>query len=121
MEFEAAAEAEGGDVRPLSDMLGGELSPAALPLRSGHYAGRKKGWGQLAPGAMVAYQTIATGFQRRELTVGRVLVNNRAEKTIVVQPCSAEWGGVRVTHRLLYQTPAGYSTTPAPLQAKTIR
>ena len=48
-----------------------------VPGKAGTLAGRRKGWGPLAPGAMVAYQTFNTGPKAKELTIGKVLVNHR--------------------------------------------
>ena len=77
------------------------------PLRSGYRAGRRIGWGGLAPGAYVAYMTIPQGPRSRELTVGLVLVNHREQQEITVQPHRGKWGGVRVVHTPLFSSPEG--------------
>ena len=60
------------------------------------------------------------GPRARELTIGKVLVNERAGHTVMVQPYGAQWGGVRIVHRPLYQTPEGYSAEPGPRIAKEL-
>ena len=54
-------------------------------MRSGYKAGRRVGWGPLAPGAYVAYITIPVGPRHKELTVGLVLVNDRSNQQVTVQ------------------------------------
>ena len=76
----------------------------------------------MALGAYVAYQTVLNGQRARELTVGRVLVNMRDDKTVLVQPHVGRWSRVRVIHLPLYQTANGYVTEVGPTIAKeTVR
>ena len=52
----AFARDEDSEVRPFCNMIADADVPRATgtPLRSGCQAGRRRGWGSLAPGAMVA-------------------------------------------------------------------
>jgi hypothetical protein len=45
--------------------------------------GRRAGWGGLAPGAYVAYQTVPQGPQAKNLTVGKVVANDRAGQAVL--------------------------------------
>ena len=72
--------------------------------------GRRKGWGGLAQGSMVAYQTRLNGERARELTIGKVIVNHRVGMEVILQPYKGVWVGARVVHKPLYQTPEGYTT-----------
>ena len=117
--------AKNSDTRPFSQMIDptrsrevGAPHPEDRP-RSGQYVGRTKGWGPLAAGAEVAYQTITTGNRQRELSIGRVLTNNREEQTVIVQPMRSRWKGTRIVFDLLYQTPEGQTTTATQIYAKT--
>ena len=61
------------EVRGVSQMLLDQTGVGEATLRSGHYAGRRKGWGPLSYGCFVAFQTVPQGPKSRELTVGKVL------------------------------------------------
>ena len=111
------ADEEEGDVRPMSVLLDGNRD-ARGDLSFGYLAGRRKGWGPLAPGCMVAYQARTVGQTAKDLTVGRVLVNERDQSRVVLQPYEGHWDGNRVVHRPLFQTPMGYSLVPGPQVAK---
>ena len=100
------------DVRSLGEMLAGDPNAAMPAMRSGHKAGKRAGWGPLAPGAMVAYQTVLGGPQARQLTVGKVLVNHREGQILSVQPYGAKWSGVCLQHTPLFQTFEGLSLIP---------
>ena len=116
------AREEDSEVRPISKLIEGTTNAPDSVLRSGFKAGRRAGWGPLAGGAIVAYQTIANGPKSKELTIGRVLVNNRDQKQVFIQPYRAMWTGTRLVHRPLFQTAEGYSLTPGPTEAKeTVR
>ena len=47
---------------------------------------QRKGWGLLAPGALVAYQTVGEGPEAKDLTIGKVLLNHRDEQAVTLQP-----------------------------------
>ena len=70
--------------------------------------GQKVGWEGLAPGAHVAFQAAVSGSLSKELRVGKVLVNQRAEKVAVVQPYRAKWSGAALQHIPQYQDRTGY-------------
>ena len=56
------------------------LAAAAQPMRqTGHRAGIRmpSGWGALAVGAMVAYQSQLNGAREKDLTIGKVIINHR--------------------------------------------
>ena len=98
------------EVRGVGQMLQDENKLAGkAPTLAGGAAGRRKGWGPLAPGAYVAYQTKNAGDGSKELTVGLVLVNHREDKRLTVQPHRGHWKQVRVVHVPQFQTRAGYS------------
>ena len=42
------------------------------------------------------------GPHKRELTIGKVLINNKDAQNIVVQPYRGVWAGVRVQHKPQY-------------------
>ena len=67
---------------------------------------------------MVAYQSHSNGPSAKELTIGRVIVNERDQGSVVLQPYAGVWSGSRVVHRPYYQTSAGYSLVPGPRGAQ---
>jgi len=73
------------EVRSLGMMLS-EPADTGQEFASGFRAGRKKGWGPLAKGHLVAYQTMTQGVESRKLTIGKVLVNHRDDQKLLVQP-----------------------------------
>jgi hypothetical protein len=75
-------------------------------------AGRKSGWGPLARGAFVAYQTVPQGVKSKQLTVGGVVLNDRESSMVTVQPYRGKWGRVRIIHVPQYQTRNGYCDSP---------
>ncbi len=77
---------EDSEVRGIAQMLAGGQKPTT------EQSNRTSGFGSVAPGAYVAYQTIDTGPKAKELTIGKVLVNNRVEQTMSVQPCAGVSG-----------------------------
>ena len=81
-------------------------------MTSGFRAGRRNGWGPLASGAYVAYQTVFDGPKGKELTAGKVLINERPEQKVILQPHEGIWQGLKVAHKPCYQTPHGYTLTP---------
>ena len=87
-------------------------------MTSGHLAGRRTGFQDLSRGAMIAYQTKAKGPEAKELTIGRVLVNEKDRRMFSVQPYEAVWAGCKVVHRPQFQTPYGYTTVPNHIEAK---
>ena len=106
-------EPQDGDCRALSHMLEGL---AKAEPRKGRLLNRTTGWRSLSAGAHVASQTELHGPPAKELTVGRVLARDsalKAQRLVVVQPMQADWKGVRVVHRLAWQSRRGYSTDPA--------
>ena len=111
------ADVDDSDVRPMSKLLDGNRNASAELTRE-FYAGRRRGWGPLPPGSMVAYQTIPNGPQSQELTIGRVLVNDRERLLVILQPYDAHWHRTKIIHRPYYQTPYGYSLVPTPHEAR---
>ena len=91
---EEGSDADPPDVRSYSQMISGARTSSG-DLTRDYLAGRRKGWGPLAQGAVVAYQTAANGPSSKELTIGRVLVNDRAHQTVLLQPYEAHWSGSR--------------------------
>ena len=90
----------------------------------GHLArpGKRAGWNNLSRGAIVAYQTFPQGPLAKQLTLGKVLANDRENQTITVQPYRSKWLFVKIVHRPLYQGPAGRTTEPTGTDAKdTVR
>ena len=83
-------------------------------------AGKVHGWGPLAPGAFVAYQTRPQGRESKQLTIGRVLINHREDQKVTLQPHRGKWGLVRVLHVPQFQTRNGYSDLPSASLAKEI-
>ena len=67
-------------VRSIGDMLAGKGAPV-VPLGKG--AGPRKGWGSVAPGAHVAYRSANVGT---DVGIGKVVLNEREERRVVVQP-----------------------------------
>lgn len=115
LQFAAEDESE---IRLISRLIEGTRNADGQMQPSGRTAGRRAGWGPLARGDMVAYQTVFEGYRSKELTIGRVLVNDRDQQTVVVQPYEAQWSGIRVVNRLCYQTPFGYTLVPCSAEAK---
>ena len=72
--------------------------------------GRRAGWGNLAPWAYIAYQTVPQGPAAKELTIGKVQANDRDGQTVLVQPHRARWHYVKITHEPLYQSQEGLTT-----------
>ena len=102
---------EGGDVRPISAMVQGSRTSSGEVLRD--RAGRKHGWTPLHKGCMVAYQTVANGPEAKELTIGRVIINDTQARIVTLQPYQACWSGTRIVHRPLYETPVGFTLVPS--------
>ena len=79
---------EPADIRGIGEMLRGEGAPLEGPnsalLRR---AGPRKGWSSLAHASHVAYRTAAAGAAEKELTVGRVIRNDRLDQRVLLQPC----------------------------------
>ncbi|MEC8021486.1 MAG: integrase zinc binding domain-containing protein, partial [Pseudomonadota bacterium] len=96
---------EGGEQRSIGAMIRSEGGAGAKP-------GRRSGWGGLAPGAYVAYQTVPSGPKAKELTVGKVLSNDREGQTVQIQPHRAQWSLVKIVHRPLYQSRDGQVVAP---------
>ena len=90
------------EVRPISQML---QQPDYAPKK----AGQRAGWTGLKYNAFVAYLKVLGGEEGKLLTVGKVLVNHVGEEAVTVQPCRGCWEGLRVIHKLQYQTRGGYS------------
>ena len=86
------------EVRGVSQMLLDQTGVGEATLRSGHHAGRRKGWGPLSYGCFVAFQTVPQGPKSRELTVGKVLENRRDDQQVVVHQYRGLWKQVRVVH-----------------------
>ena len=74
--------------------------------------GRRTGWGGLAPGALVAYQTVPQGPRAKELLIGKVQANDRDGQIVLVQPHRARWLYVKIIHEPLYQEREGQTTKP---------
>ena len=106
------------EVRAVSTTLKGEGGEPS-PVRGSAKAGRRKGWGPLAQGAHVVYQTKVTGPERRNLTVGRVLINHREEMRLTVQPYKGVWKQVRVVRIPQFQTRNGHSSVGTDLAKET--
>ena len=85
------------DVRPISKIVEGTRD-ASGRLSSGYRAGKRIGWGELYTGDMVAYQTIYSGADQKQLTIGRVLANERDRMHMNVQPYLARWSRTKVTY-----------------------
>jgi len=103
LEFPAPSETE---VRGWSHMLRGTGAP--LAGRAGQRGiGRKRGWSGLGPGSHVAYQTRGAS---RELTIGKVLRNNKNETTVLIHPYKGLWRQMRVIHLPLYRKDDGELT-----------
>ena len=110
------------DVRGIGQMLRDEDPYAGRgPARAGAAAGVRKGWGPLAPGAYVAYQTVNGGLGARDLTVGKVLVNHRGDRRLTVQPHRGTWKQVRVVHLPQFQTREGYADEGTDMAKETVR
>ena len=84
------------DVRSFSEMLEGRTRVAAPGTKQGK-PGKRAGWDKLGVGAFVAYQAVPSGPHKREL-----LVNNKNEQNVVVQPYRDVFAGVRVQHKPQY-------------------
>ena len=65
------------DVRPVSKLIEGTRDASS----SGYLVGKRVGWGPLSTGAMVAYQAVFQGPEAKQLTIGRVLANERDRMT----------------------------------------
>ena len=89
-------------------MIRGEGATGDAQVRPG----KRAGWGNLTRGCMVAYQTIPQGPLARQLSVGRVLSNDREGQVLHVQPHLAQWKFVKIVHVPLYQSRIGYTITP---------
>ena len=94
VEFEGESEVRGVGAMLRKESLAG-ADPVGVIQRK---AGRRTGWGPLAAGAFVAYQTVNEGPRSRELTIGRVLVNHREERRATLRPYRGCWRGVQVAH-----------------------
>ena len=79
--------------------------------------GRRAGWGGLAPGAFVAYQTVPQGPRAKQLSIGKVQGNDRDGQTVLVQPHRARWLYVKIVHEPLYQEREGQTTKPTGKEA----
>ncbi len=101
------------DVRGIGSMVRQE----GLDAGYAKVPGKRTGWGGLAPGAMVAYQTTPQGPSSRQVTVGKVLTNDRPGQYVLVQPHAAYWKNVKVVHLPLYQTSEGHSLKVSGKQA----
>ena len=108
---------ETSELRPLSAMVESTRDSSGNYTKE-HLAGRRRGWGPLTLGAMVAYQTKSDGTDAKLLTVGRVLVNERDRQQVVLQPYEGHWSGARVVHRPYFQSPFGYTLVPNPQVAR---
>ena len=64
--------------------------------------GKRAGWDKLGQGAFVAYQSVPSGPKKRELSIGKILINNKDDQTVVIQPYRGVWAGVRVQHKPQY-------------------
>ena len=93
-----------------------KLTPACGSAK----VGGRAGWGPLAQGARVAYQTKTTGPDKKNLTVGRVLINHREERRLTVQPYKGVWKQVRVAHAPRFQTRDGYSSVGADIAKENV-
>ena len=110
------------EVRGIGQMLREEHRDAGQPpVRSGAAAGKRKGWGPLAPGAHVAYQTRNGGDGSKDLTVGKVLINHREDRRVTLQPHRGCWRAVRVVHLPQFQTREGYADSGADIAKETVR
>ena len=103
---------EPSELRSVGAMVRGEGSGGDLTR-----PGRRAGWGHLAPGGYVAYQTVPQGPKAKDLTVGKVQANDRDGQTVLVQPHRARWLYVKITHELLYQGREGLQTKPGGREA----
>eukprot|EP00969_Alexandrium_andersonii_P370613 15477670-Alexandrium_andersonii.AAC.1 len=68
--------------------------PDAGRGKLGKLENRATGWHALATGAQVAYQTDIGGAGTHELTIGCVLVHDKAlkaQRLVVVQPVRGDW------------------------------
>ena len=76
--------------------------------------GKRKGWGDLNRGAVIAYQLFASGPQAKELGIGIVYSNARIAQlqSVQIQPCRAVWVGAGLTFKPLYATRDELSTDP---------
>ena len=50
----------------------------------------------------VAFRTAAGGPKGKDLTVARVIRNEKSENRVIVQSCRGIWQGMKVVHRLEY-------------------
>ena len=98
-----------------------EANAGRAPGRAGQAAGKQRGWGPLAPGAYVAYQTKNAGPDARDVSVGKVLVNNREDRRITLQPYRGCWHMVRVVHLPQFQTRDGYADEGEEPAKETVR
>ncbi len=78
-----------------------ELLPDEVKA-AGWKPSQKRGWNGLAKGQYVAYRQDAG----RDLKIGLVLHNDRAEQVVELHTCSTFWENLAVVHRLEYLLPA---------------
>ena len=109
-----AFDAPQAEVRGIGEMIRGEGAPPVTGLSTlVRGTGPRKGWAPLGRGAYMAYKTAATVLAETELTVGRVICNEKQEMRILVQPCRGIWQRVRATHHPEYLNPEGEETIEA--------
>ena len=83
--------------RSLGQMISGQGNdglPAEV-VASGWNKKQTQSWNDLTKGQCVAYRTGTS----RELSVGFILYNNRAEKSVSIQVCRSIWTGAALRHR----------------------
>ena len=90
------------DVRPLSQMLESTRT-ASGDFTKEYLAGRRRGWGTLAKGSMVAYQTALTGAKAKDVSIGHILVNERDRQTVMLQPYKAELHRLKLCTGLVFR------------------
>lgn len=107
---------EGGDARPFSQMIEGARTPTGETIRD--KAGKKVGWRHLHKGCFVAYQTAAHGSEAKNVSSGRVMVNDPPKFEVWVQPYKAVWHRTELVHRPLFESSEGLTTESTPREAR---
>lgn len=74
--------------------------------------GKKKGWGDLHRGAVIAYRLFSLGPHAKELGIGMVNSNSRETQRVQIQPCRPVWVGAGLTFKPLYASRGELSIDP---------
>ena len=89
------------DVRSFSEMVEGKTGTGSQGRSLVSLVSAPVGTSS-ASGAFVAYQSVPSGPKKRELSIGKILINNKDDQTVVIQPYRGVWAGVRVQHKPQY-------------------